>query len=193
MAIDDIIRTLEEEIDEEVGKILAEAHRRADSVEEEARRIAAAEIEKKLADCGLELQAERMGRLTKARNAVRERLTSNREALMDAAFDAAAIKLAELPGKKEYRACLEGLFQEALRGLPEAAACRCRPGDESIVREMAKGLGFKGKIVADKEVDGGVVLESADGRVTCSNSFAKRMEKARTALREEVAGELFSS
>ena len=77
---------------------------------------------------------------------------------------------------------LGALLAEALVALPDASTARVHPDDEASVSDLARETGSRLAVVPDAAVAGGVVLESAGGRVL-RNTLPERLANAEPGLR----------
>ena len=183
-----------EELRAEILRRTSEEVRRleADAKAAEARILAVAEEERKLALEGARAEAaqaardERNERLAAARlNAMRMRSEAKEEAL-ERAF---AKVLAEFEGIRE-----SGSYPALLKALIEQGVGEIGPGAEVQVSEddlrLAKKWGFR--LSEDAAgIGGGAVISSKDGRVKIRNTLREVFDQHRDLVRKEVYEAMF--
>lgn len=91
-------------------------------------------------------------------------------------------RLAAARAEPGYRETLQALLAEALAVLPDAATARVDPGDVELAWDLIRELNPDLTVTPDPGVGGGVVLESAGGRVV-ENTFGARLANAEPGLR----------
>ena len=192
-------------------EILAEATKQADQAVAKAQK----EAESLLAAAQLRQEARRAGRLAAAessaadqvrtRQAVHEvdkrrRQALNHESIIQAVLDRAADQVRRQEGIDRTRSLL-GLLTEAVAAVEsQSLTIRMSPGDiarvgEPVLLETARraagsGAGGALVIVPDPALDGGVVVESADGLRRFDNGPAARGRRLAKPLRPRIARDL---
>lgn len=69
---------------------------------------------------------------------------------------------------------------------------RCAPDDEPVIRKILEEEGIKGKVITDNSIDGGIVVASADGKITVNNTFSSRVNKLKRLYTKELVEKFFS-
>lgn len=131
----------------------------------------------------------------------RKKLAARDEIVRDV-LEQAKARLHHLSGES-YRQSVTRLALDAIRQMPADAfvlkVC-ARPGEdldaEALASEIVKGLRAQGKeyslsVKLIPDTRGGVVIESADGKLRWDNSFDARLQRLRADLRRVLAPMLF--
>ena len=162
---------LEADSKAEAAAIVAAAHEEAARARGEILRARAPATEAE-ADRRLALARLEAGRLER----------EAREEAFDGLLAGARTLLADARREPAYRESLGALLAEALAALPDASTARVHPDDEASVSDLARETGSRLAVVPDAAVAGGVVLESAGGRVL-RNTLPERLANAEPGLR----------
>jgi vacuolar-type H+-ATPase subunit E/Vma4 len=189
MALEDILRAIDDEADGAVRRVAAEAERRrADVLERaaaEARSIRQDEAERSRVE-----RARRIEGILNAAHLDADRgLRETREAVYQELLAIVRERLAQVAERPDYARIWPLLFDECRRVLPEARTVRVRSADGARALAVAIESGM-----SDAEIDptletcGGLELATGDGRVA-RNSFEHRLVKADPHLRL-LAGDL---
>ena len=107
-----------------------------------------------------------------------------RRKLFDAVRAGALAKLSQAPREKKEK-LLASLAATASKEIP-GAKLRCAKAEEPIVRAVAKGAG----VTADLDCAGGMIAESADGKVRLVMTYEAILEEAWPKGLPRVATEL---
>lgn len=192
MAIEDILRTLEEQAQADIDAVLSEAHEHAALImgqgEEEAARVRRM----------YEQQVERVsqGEAAKVVNAARLEakmaVSSRRGEAVDRVFGVALERLGEARVSPEYPELFARLMAEALEGAAGDVVVHVDPADEMTARDLVARHAPSAAVVADISSCGGVVVESDGGRVVRRNTLEDRLDRARRYLQADVAKVLFA-
>ena len=196
MPLEHILSAMQAQADREIEKITgaaeAEAAQLLAEAEQQAQQIRArhrARIEPVLLTEAASLQ-------NKAKlNTLRAAANAREQLLQDASAQSEA-RLAELRGSKEYERIFRLLAAEAfaaLKGDPSKDSGQrltvcIDPGDAELARCVLAELKVDAEIKTQTNPLGGLEVATPDERETAVNTFAARLERARTALRGPVAG-----
>jgi vacuolar-type H+-ATPase subunit E/Vma4 len=188
MALEDLLRAIEVEADEE--RLRAERERAAS-----ARAIVEA-AEREAADLEARLLAAPEARSREAADRVRAMARLQATAAVRAAREEAYVslldrvreELAELRGSAAYPAVFRALLDESRAALPDAGELRVDGRDAALAESMADGL----RVVAVLDTWGGVELAGDDGR-SIRNTLEERLTNAEMLLRGRFARWLESS
>ena len=187
MTIEKIIQKIEAETNAEVKDIIDEARRTASGLKKDADKELAQKL-KQLKDQGEKrITIMRNIHLSEARRKTRRSVLSAKEELIEKCFNEAKERLRNLSGDK-YRSIMTNLVKESLALVGDSAvATLTRAEDKSILSvypkinvksELHKGLG-------------GLIMESADGKIVVDNTFDAILERQMEEIRTEVANILY--
>ena len=188
MTIEKIIQKIEAETNAEVRDIINEARRSASDLKKDAD-IELSQKLKQLQDQGEKRTTiMRNIHLSEARRKTRRSILSAKEELIEKCFNEARERLRNLSGEK-YRSIMAKLVKEALALVGDSAvATLTRAEDKNILSaypkitvksEIAKGLG-------------GLIIESADGKIVVDNTFDAILKRQMEEIRTEVANILYT-
>lgn len=183
MALDDILRAIEEEADTEIRRIDLEAERRIrvemGRAETMAAEVRADELRKR--ESAVAEETRRI--LTGARVEADRQNRETREQIYQRLLARVRSRLGEVTESARYSQVLPLLFDECRRVLPDARSVRVRAEDADRATALAIESGL-----SDVEVDaglstmGGLEMATADGRRVL-NTFEDRLAKADPHLR----------
>jgi V/A-type H+-transporting ATPase subunit E len=192
-----LVALIHEQSAAEAAEVLAQGHERAQRIAT----AAAAEAEALRAAArreGEERGRRRAAKLLAAAEAEsRRQWLWEREALLQDAIDRARERLARFPalpdaGRKLtdlIRAALQALPNGAVRvRLPEAYAPLLDAGVRTAVAGQREALQFESGVVPE----GGIIVETDDGRLRFDNSFEARIRRRMHRLRRIVADVLLA-
>ncbi len=191
MAIEDILKTLDEQAREDCEAVLGEAREHAKLILDDAER-SAREVHE-----GFARQVERVARADAARavNAARleakMKVSSARGDGVSSVFDVAR---SELPGVRgaEYDALFAELAAEALAGLDGHVLVRVAPEDGERARAATATAGLTADIDPTLGTAGGLLVEAYGGRVIKRNTLEDRLDRVGQFMQADVAKVLFS-
>jgi vacuolar-type H+-ATPase subunit E/Vma4 len=191
MAIEDILRALDEQAQADCDAVIDEANEHAKLIIEEAEREAKSIHE------GYVRQVERVAMVEAAKRVNAARLESKmivssvRGDAVASTFDEAAADLKGLRGDGTYDALFSALAAEALAGLQGPVTIRVAPEDAARAQQVA---GARGDATVDATLDtaGGLVVEADGGRIVRRNTLEDRLERSRGLVQADVARVLFS-
>lgn len=96
-----------------------------------------------------------------------------------------------LQNREENSSLLELIRKEVEKNMP-SIVIRCAPDDEPVIRKILEEEGIKGKVITDNSIDGGIVVTSADGKITVNNTFSSRVNKLKRLYTKELVEKFFS-
>ncbi|HXH14011.1 MAG TPA: V-type ATP synthase subunit E [Alphaproteobacteria bacterium] len=187
MALEDILRAMEQQAQAEIACLQAQAEAEAAAI------IAQAEAEVRtikvqhLANIAPRVQQERAQLLSEAKLLARRELLVAREALLEEAFAAAHTALASLREQPAYPHYLTQLLREVVEELGDELCLIVDARDEAIVRRIAADLGIPAGIAIGLHTVGGLEACTPDGGVTVINTIEARLQRSRRPLRRTVA------
>jgi V/A-type H+-transporting ATPase subunit E len=175
--------------------LLREAQREVEGLRQRAEEDAELIRREILETARLETSMDKQRRIAAARLEIHRHLLARREKHIADVFDTALKQLQELRHTKAYRNALRRLTAEAAAALAggELRVSANREDlallDDVFLEQISQGLKPKttltrGEIL--REIDGGVIVETPDGRIRYDNTFSGRLERMRGDLRTEV-------
>lgn len=191
MAIEDILKTLDEQAQEDCDAVLGEAREHAALILDDAQR-SAREVHE-----GFARQVERVARADAARaiNAARleakMKVSSARGDGVSSVFETAKSQLRNVRGAG-YDDLFARLAAEAFEGLEGAVVVRVAPDDAERARSAAVVAGLSADIDPTLDAAGGLVVEAHGGRVIKRNTLEDRLDRASQFMQADVAKVLFS-
>jgi len=180
MAFENLLRSVEESAQERERELRENARVTSESIRAEAR-VRAKEIEQAyITDAERTSEIERNKELFLARSEIRALQIRNRQAVFQAAFTGARLRLGTVRQGPGYPAIFEQLAREAVRAIGEKGKIRIHVDslDEDLCRKTAATLGIPSDIVTDISSMGGLVVSSSDDEVIVSNTFESRLLRA---------------
>ncbi len=193
MALEDILRALEEQAAEQEKEILAEAEATADSTRSDgvrtAERIYTVEHERILRP----LKGEQARILNEARLYQQNEIQSRKNQLWQEALEAARSKLTKASSGKDYDAALKILISEALAEESHDVVVVVRPADVKTAKAALKESGREDATVEeDAECIGGASVTSPATRTRTINTLDSRLDRFTTRHGSELATKLFT-
>ncbi len=174
---------------EEAGKLAEHAKEEAKAIEKSAEnqvrdyeRMVEEDIEK-----SIEIMKRR--ELAAAELEVQKKALEAKNELIEAVFSEASKKLRSL-GDKSREAHVKNLLGMAMNEM-DVAVVRCNAKDGKFVSNYGGGSGGRLKVVASDDVSGGVIAESADGRLRVNYSYETMLEQVKSKVLIDVARILF--
>jgi vacuolar-type H+-ATPase subunit E/Vma4 len=192
MAIEGILKRLEEQARADREAVLAQGREQARLVAEqgelEAQRIRD-ELDRK-AQRAATLAAEKV--VNAARLQAKMAVSSAKGAEVAEVFDEAARRSLEVRSQAAYAELFSALATEALAGIDGAVTIRVAAADEELASRAAKSAGVSATIDPTLSTAGGLVVEAWKGRVIRRNTLEERLARARQVLASDVAKVLFA-
>lgn len=191
MAIEDILKALDEQAQEDCDAVLGEAHEHAKLILDDAKR-AAAEVHD-----GYTRQVEKVARAQAAREVNAARLEAKMKvssAKGDGVSSVFGTATTMLPGLRdaEYEKLFAALAAEAFEGLDGAVMIRVAAQDAAMATRAAAAAGLPATVDATFSTAGGLVVEAYGGRVIRRNTLEDRLERVSQYMQADVARVLFS-
>ena len=192
MAIEDILRALDEQAQADSEAVLEEAREHSRLIVEEGQREAD-QIHDRFTH-----QAESVSNAAAAKTVNAARLESKmivssvKGDSVVAVFDAALDKLSEARSNGTYESLFLALAKEALEGLEGAVTIEVAPADAALATRAAEASGLSATIDPTLQTAGGLVVEAFGGRIVRRNTLENRLDRTRQILQADVAKVLFS-
>jgi len=191
MAIEDILKALDEQADTETAAVLDEAREHASLIVEEGQREA-----QQIHD-GFTRQVERVANadagkvVNAARLEAKMIVSSVKGDGVAAVFDEAGSRLSKTRDG-DYPSLFSALASEALGGMEGAVTIKVSASDGSLAQAAAGSAGLPATIEPTLETAGGLIVEAQGGRVIRRNTLEDRLERCRQMIQADVAKVLFS-
>ena len=195
MAIEDILKALEEKAEAREAAIESEAKQRVNEILAEVDKDAARTKRMRLKKVEDQIRSEATGIVYSAQLKAKNQLIKAQEETVDEAFKKAEQRLKDLGKQQDYPQVLEVLLDECLDFFPEGEVLvQVRPDDRDLLEKMLAGRGRSFRISdTPLAASGGLVVSSPDGQIVVSNTFESRLERARDHLRLEISKSLFGA
>ena len=192
MAIEDILRALDEQAQADSEAVLDEAREHAKLIIEEGEREAQQIHARFTRHAESISNAAAAKKINAARLESKMIVSSVKGDSVTAVFDAAAAKLSELRAGGGYDALFAALANEALAGLSGTVTLKVAPADAQLAARAAEAAGVSAEVDATLQSAGGLIVEADGGRVVRRNTLEDRLERTRQILQADVAKVLFS-
>ena len=195
MALEDILRALEEKAEVRIQAVQADSQQRVaeimSEVERDAERTRRARL-KKVEDA---VRSESTAIIYSAQLKAKNELIKAQEETVDEAFRLAEQKLKELSREERYSKILVVLLNESLEFFEGSEVLiQVRPDDRGLVEKMMAEKQQPYRISdTPLEASGGLVVSSPGGEVVVSNTFESRLDRARDKLRLAISNTLFGA
>lgn len=187
MAIEDILRALEEQGQADCDACTEEARAHAAQILEDAKEKAESIHEHHMSTIEKSARAEAMKRVNAARLKGRMQVSGVRGDGLDGVFTSARQQLGRLHQRPDYPQLFASLAREALDGVSGPVVIRVSAADVDLARQTAAQLGASAEVRGDLETAGGLIVESAGGSIVRRNTFEDRLDRARPYIQADVA------
>jgi len=185
MALQDIVKTLEAEADQELKQIQKQADLEINQLEDYYSRKIKETCEKLLTQAEIKAKKEAEMQLFTAKSELHRKVLIRKRQIIDEVYNEALKKLKAL-SDDDYRAIIKRLLND----LPTGGTILPAKGKEAITKEVAEKVNHDLK-VAHESVDsvGGFVWQSA--KLNIDNTFEQLVRDIRDQTEIKVANELF--
>ncbi len=191
MALDEILKSLEEEGDREVAEILAKARAQAERIIEEAKekaeRLKREEVEK--AKRAAESESARI--INAARLFAKKEIIRAKEESIKKVVEESRRRLKELSKRKDYPQILQRLIAEAMEGVDGRVVVRVNPRDKELTQKLFSDYQITYELKTDLNIEGGLQVQTKDASIFINNTLESRLNKAAQLLKTEVTKILF--
>ncbi len=191
MALDDMLKALEEEGKQQQGDILetsrAQAREIIKAAEAQASDIEQAHLDK----MNKAINDETTKLLAEAKIYVDRKVSKAKEEMIEDAFDQADDKLSKIRYASDYVALFEQLLREALSQAEGSVVVHVDPHDAALARDVKEKTAVDYQIELDLDNDGGMEVTAENGRITIANTIESRGDRARRFMKSEVAASLY--
>ena len=195
MALEDILRALEEKADTRVEVIESEARQRVQEVLAEVEKETARTRRQRLKKVEDQIKSEASGIVYSASLKSKNLIIKAQEETVDEAFRIAEERLAKLYQRQDYPQVLEILLGECLEFFPEGEVLvQVRPTDRDLVEKLMSARQRPYRLSETPlEASGGLVVSNLEGQIVVSNTFESRLVRAKDHLRLQISQALFEA
>lgn len=191
MGIEEILQSLEEEGKVACQEVLARAKEQAKQIKEEAQeeaeRLKQAELTK--AKAAIETEAAKI--INAARLVAKKEVIKAKEDAVRGVVREALEEICKIRKDKKYPEIFRHLLEEALEGVSGKVVVRVNPDDVKMAEKLLSELQVDGEVKGYPAIDGGVIVDGADGSVTVTNTLQSRLKKAAQVYKAEVTRIIF--
>jgi vacuolar-type H+-ATPase subunit E/Vma4 len=192
MAIEDILRALDDQARAECDQITADAQAEADRVVAEAREQADRIKTQRMTRVQTTVEPKAQQIVNAARLANKREVEAVRMQAVDSVFDEALQRLKVLRSDpQKYEPLLRGLLKEAAESTNGDSEALVDPSDEALARDLIRDMDLTCTLDSAVTPYGGVTVMSCAGRVARRNTLEDRLEQVRSSSRAAVAQMLF--
>ncbi|UCF49567.1 MAG: V-type ATP synthase subunit E [Thermoplasmatales archaeon] len=186
MTAEKIIEQIKKDTDLEIKKIKKDAEDQAKIIISNAKKEAEEDVKKILYDGKIKSENIKKIHISKANQDIKREIMNAREQIIDLCFSKAHHELSILKGKN-YEKIVENLIKDGMKKLGgKCSIITSRAADKTIAGKL--GLSVIGRI----EKTGGVIIKSADGKVTLDYTFDGILEREKGKIRRKVGKILFT-
>lgn len=192
MAIEDILRALDDQADAERADIEQRAQVEADTIITEAREQAARIRDQRMDRVKSVVEPKAQTIVNAARLANKRDLEAARAAAVSDVFDKAGERLSGLRSDSaKYESVMRGLIEEAVSDANGDSVLQVDPADRELAAALTQRLNVSCTLEAAQIPYGGVTVLSGGGRVARKNTLRDRLELVRAGSSSAVAEILF--
>jgi vacuolar-type H+-ATPase subunit E/Vma4 len=191
MALQDIVRALDEQADAECRETLDNAKLQAKAVTTEAKEEAERIRQRKVGDAEARVKTK-VAQITNAAKLENKRdVAALKDRAISSVFDDATRALGALRGSDRYEALLRDLAREAFESVEGAVDVAVDPRDEKLATKVLMDMGVDFTLTTGLESAGGLVVITGAGRISRRNTFEDRLSKVHHIAQSQVAEILF--
>lgn len=191
MAIEDILRALEQQVQHDIDAVEAEAREHAAHIVDEAQSEAARIRERYIHQVEKAAESEGARTVNAARLKAKMVVSSARGDALSEVYNAATDDLASIRRSDSYPELFRGLAEEAVRDLGSDVVIHVDPADRQLAEQFAAGVPGT-RVEADISTEGGVIADGSGGTIIRRNTIEDRIERAWQFLQADVAKVLFA-
>jgi len=191
MAIDDILRALDDQAQADCDETIGEAKEHAKLIVEEAERQAQQVHETFVRQVERAANSDASKKVNAVRLESKMTVSSVKGDGVTSVFDAARAQLSSVRNSG-YDELFASLAAEALSGVNGPVTVRTAPADTALAERAISGMGISADVVGDLDTAGGLVVETGGGKIVRRNTLESRLDRASQFVRADVARVLFS-
>jgi vacuolar-type H+-ATPase subunit E/Vma4 len=192
MAIEDILRALDEQADSDCRALVDNAKEQAKSITAAAKTEADRIRDAKVAATQLQARSRAAQILNAAKLERRRQIAVAQDGGFERVYAEAGASMAKGRGTKEYEVLFSALAREAADRVTGDVVVQVAPEDAALASKVMSDLGLNAQIDASANVLGGLTLISAGGRVYRRNTLDSRLAKVRKQVQPQVSEILFA-
>jgi vacuolar-type H+-ATPase subunit E/Vma4 len=192
MAIEDILRALDEQADADCRALVDKAKEQAKAILAEAKTEADRVRDAKIAATEAQVRSRAVQIVNAAKLERRRNVTAAQDAGIDVVYAEAGVTLKGRRGTKAYDDLFKALAEEAVERSVGDVVVQVAPDDAALAAKVMSDLGVKAEIDASADILGGLTVVSAGGRVYRRNTLDDRLVKVRKFVQADVAEILFA-
>lgn len=186
MSAEKIIEQIKKDSEKEIKQVLSEAEKQRKEILAKAKKEAENEAKKILENGKKTIENKKKIQISKAKQESKKQIIKAKEKIIEECFIKAQQKLSQIKGK-EYENLLKKLIKKGIEKLGKNCdVLISREIDKKIVEQH--GLKISGRT----DAPGGVILKSADGRVTLDYTLDGILNREKQKIRIKVGKLLFS-
>jgi V/A-type H+-transporting ATPase subunit E len=192
MAYENLLKSVEESAQEKEHELREKARSAVQLISEDAKNQAIVIQQSLLAEAkkAATIEKNKLIYLTKGEN--KEKLIKTKEAIFSRAFGDAEQHLSHVRKDLKYPDILKNLTREAVGALGGETFCiHIDKRDEKLIKKILSELNLSGKVIADLQCSGGLVVSTQNESVKISNTFESRLERVREQKKLEIYAVLY--
>lgn len=191
MALDDMLRTIEEEGEKRRQEILKRAQGEAAEIVKRAKDEAKVIKDEYIRRAQSSLQGEKTRILSDAKLFVKKQVIQAKEKHIEEAFGEVAKELEAMRPSEEYAKYFRRLLEETAANAEGKLIVSVDKRDEKVAAAAISEMGLDCELRTDLTCLGGLRATTLDGRITLTNTFDSRLERAKQFLKPDVATMMF--
>ena len=192
MAIEDILRSLDEQADHDSRVLMDNAKEQAKGILAEAQAEADRVRDSKVAATKVQVHSRAAQIINAAKLERRRQIAVAQDAGFAQVYADAGAAMRKARGTKEYEVLFRALAAEATDTVTGDVVVRVAPEDAALAAKAMDDLGFKAEIETSDDILGGLTVISSAGRVYRRNTLEDRLVKARKHIQATVAEILYA-
>ncbi|PNX46551.1 MAG: hypothetical protein BV459_06170 [Thermoplasmata archaeon M11B2D] len=187
MSAEKIIERINNDAEKQIKHIMDDAEKQSELILQNAKAEAKRQAESMLKNGQLESDNAKKILVSKAVQDVRRDMMNAKEEIIDLCFSQALEKLRALPDH-QYKTLIATLLQAGKKRLGNDCTV-------SVSRTIDKEIATQEQVAVQGEISaiGGIILHSADGRITVDNTFEGLLNRKKDEIRIHVGKLLFPS
>ena len=186
MSAEKIIEQITKDSELRKNQILEEADQKAKEIIKNAKSEAKLQVDKILKDGEIQSEAIKKILISKANQDVKKEILNQREKIIDECFVKAHHKLSTL-NEQKYIEIVTKLIKDGFNKIGMDCSILA---SRDLDKKIAKNLNIK--VTGSIEASGGILLISADGRITLDHTFDGILKREKDRIRIKVGRLLFS-
>jgi vacuolar-type H+-ATPase subunit E/Vma4 len=191
MAIDDILKTLDDEAKADCEAIVGEAREHAKLIVEEAERQAQEIHDTFVHQVERVATAKASRQVNAARLEAKMTVSSVKGDGVTSVFEGARSQLSSVRNAG-YETLFAALAAEALAGVSGPVTIHVAAADTSLAEKAVSQSGLAAEIEGDLDTAGGLIVDTSGGKIIRRNTLEDRLDRVSQFLQADVARVLFS-